>query len=332
VTVASATHAPDAPREAKAQTTVADAGAREDAADASKADAVEFPNASRMSAPGSTAKTIACGTTRCKAGRESCIGAMLEDYRTYHPGVRVSRQLCAANHGPGGCKVGQECCVESRDWTCVPSAWNVAPEPGEDLYACDDTSDCPAGQACCLTPSTVSGFFACTPRAGPNSECWQEICVEGDGARCPPGQICKKGECTSQNRAATCGNQRCPREEPFCVSSGGKGRCAAPAEASALEAAGKVVLACTKPADCGAGFSCCLRLRGSFCRNGCDSAAGGVLCSKDSDCPRALGDQLVCAPIEGDELPDEQLPPGTRVCSDPARRRARSKPATAPAF
>ncbi|MCU0687500.1 MAG: hypothetical protein MUF34_35525, partial [Polyangiaceae bacterium] len=134
----------------------------------------------RLGAAGATKRTIACGDTRCQAGQEACV---------------VKSSPAAA-----------------RAWACVDAKDEAT---SEGAYFCDDASDCESGRVCCASFASAASYYACTKRSGPDSDCADEICVEGDGAACPPGQACRGGRCQPKTAArASCGATRCPAEKP----------------------------------------------------------------------------------------------------------------------
>lgn len=234
----------------------------------------------RLRAPGSTRSRIACGKARCEASKEQCIST-------------------------------------DDDWRCVSVNQH---QDSETQYACDEASDCARGEACCLSFASALDRYACTRRSGNDADCRLEVCVEGDGAPCPTGQVCKDGVCQAPARVATCeGGQRCPVDAPVCVFSGGAGRCASALEARATPHDGAYAsLYCSKPSDCGVGARCCTNAlwNGTACFTNCDTANNGQLCTSDRDC-RGLAlsaEQLRCLPAQGNEAASA-LPPWVRLCT-----------------
>ncbi len=227
-------------------------------ASASAADIPEPPPEPRSlpprdgSPPGSTRGTIACGSKRCDAGKEACI----------------------ANFAAGG-------------WICVPSS-----DPLQDGgYRCDDGTDCPQGETCCMSFASASTWASCSKRT---YDCASELCAPG-GARCPAGQTCRGGHCSFESRAR-CGAGACPKDEPYCVW-GKEPTCATAEEAQAANGkreSGEApdvtgVYECTQGRDCGT-LHCCTGALGpsvTYCANQCDLANTRTVCDKDADC-RAL--------------------------------------------
>jgi hypothetical protein len=177
----------------------------------------------RTGAPGSTRGTISCGKTRCAAPGELCVWS-----------------------------------ESAFAWTCVPAPGPDAGAPG-DSYACDDGTDCPAGETCCR-PFANMGSPSCVRREDVSSTCQMELCLR-EGARCPAGRTCtsrggdEPGDCLAPPGPATCGGgARCPAGAPFCVSNQGKLACAA--RGSPAWKAATARYECTLQSDCSAGDTC----------------------------------------------------------------------------
>jgi hypothetical protein len=223
--------------------------------------APEAPPPPRLGTAGSTKRTIACGQERCPAGEETCI---------------------ARDRSGGG-----------GEWVCASSG-NEG--DSEEVYACDDASDCAAGKACCRSFASGASYYSCTARKGPGSDCRYEICVEGDGAACPPGQTCQQGACGPKTSArATCGDaKRCPADKPICRWGADGPSCLRPSEAEAMSheqgfANDEFSLySCTRPADCGRGSQCCTGMtegpKVTLCGGNCDLANSIVVCEKRAEC------------------------------------------------
>jgi hypothetical protein len=244
----------------------------------------------RNAAPGSTKGTIACGTVRCTLG-QACIW-------------EADTTRIGGND-------------ESR-WRCVPLGTSQAEVERvfqADHYLCDDSSDCGPRGACCFGFATGSENASCTPREGPRSECRNELCVEGDGAACPNGLMCRGGVCEAEQGATCADLQRCPKERPVCLWS------AAPtcvAEDTSLAESSSARLGCTLPSDCGPGRQCCAAPAlgsTSYCANHCFWSLEVVLCSRDTDCPVFGGKQLNCVSAAGVGGKDQPMPPWAKVCS-----------------
>lgn len=194
----------------------------------------------RSGAPGSTTGTVSCGKVRCKAPGEVC---------GFDP--------------------------TKAEWACVTEAValkaQASPGPASEqwLFACDDASDCPAGEACCIAFMNQSfGAHSCVPKSEVNHRCAVEICLP-DGAACPKDRKCtlsspryandtaEEGTCVAPKGPATCaGNKKCPASAPVCVAAGKTWKCAAPGSPDYEAAPGEKRFECTREADCLAGESC----------------------------------------------------------------------------
>ncbi|HEU4536164.1 MAG TPA: hypothetical protein VFS00_18700, partial [Polyangiaceae bacterium] len=131
-------------------------------------------------------------------------------------------------------------------------------------------------------------------RSGPDSDCAAEVCVEGDGAACPPGQVCRDRACQPKAPArASCGGKRCPAEKPICRWADAARTCLTTGEAQAASEGPAFVdgdfslYSCTNPADCGQGSQCCTGMvegaRLTRCGR-CDVSNSQVVCQRRADC------------------------------------------------
>ena len=231
----------------------------------------------RRSVAGSTRGAVACGKRWCNAEREKCVT------------------------------------VEGPDWACLPRDDDKTPFNG--LFMCDDGTDCPYGQTCCLSFASAATAFVCGTRKE-GQDCKLEVCEPG-GARCPAGQKCEDDVCWPEKvPGPLCGKQRCAGDTRFCAWQKGKGECVNRETASQLsekmfEGDGLAVLRCTQNSDCGTGMKCCtgmgLGWHESYCSLNCDLVNSMKYCATDADCPTLMGTRLRC-------LPEPGLPPWSRLC------------------
>jgi hypothetical protein len=196
----------------------------------------ESPRPPRSGAPGSTKGTVACGEVRCKAPGEKC-----------------------------GWDEGK------RAWACesMKSSPEESADPERPLYACDDGTDCPAGETCCVEWGNRSfGAHTCVARRNVLSQCMVEVCLP-DGARCPKGRTCVvastmfsgdtavEGTCNAPKGTATCAEKKkCPADQPICVSTDKGLQCVAEGSAAYKSAPAHKRFECTLQSDCNAGQSC----------------------------------------------------------------------------
>jgi len=219
----------------------------------------------RTGAPGSTRGTISCGKTRCAA-----------------PG-----ELCTWNES-------------AFAWRCLPAPGADAGAPA-DSFACDDGTDCPAGETCCQRFANMGGS-ACVRRDDVSSTCQRELCLR-DGARCPPGRTCtstggdEPGDCKAPSGPATCGGRtRCPPSAPVCVSREGKLACAA--RGSPAWKAATARYECTLQSDCNAGDTCSFAFgeyepeATSYCSRYSSGYMGTLVC--DPRDPGLCGNDAAC--------------------------------------
>jgi hypothetical protein len=224
--------------------------------------------------------------------------------------------------GDSSCKPGKEACVDMSGWKCVPS--DAVPEPAEVRYFCDDGTDCPQGETCCLGFESAIENYVCTKRRGPETNCRMEICAEG-GARCPKGQVCLEGTCKSAERRATCGDQGpCPKERPLCLWSGRAATCGTyeEYERAAKTQPALVALRCTRPSDCGPEARCGTNAlwNSTRCLTNTDEANEGKVCASDADCSNAEASRSVETPRKGKcvsvrGMAGTPLPPWLNVCT-----------------
>lgn len=238
----------------------------------------------RRSALGGTRDTIACGEERCDAAKEKCVTLL----------------------------------KPAPAWSCVPR--ESTSDNYNDIFDCDDGTDCPWGKTCCLSFASANTAYVCATRKM-GDDCRMEVCEPG-GARCPVGQVCTNGFCLPEKRPGPrCGAKHCTGATPYCVWAGGKGTCAGATEAqAAVDDLGRggqsSVLECTESRDCGPGFSCCtgmaLGTKQSHCSVNCDSANSMKYCSTDADCPTVPGPKLRCQRPK-----DAGLPAWSKLCLPP---------------
>jgi len=196
--------------------------------------------------------------------------------------------------GDGRCVVGAESCliVPGAPPRCVRQSFERPAELGGDeavVLFCDDSSDCGAGEQCCLgnhwagpgplgaacLASTCPDHVACTP-----------------GGSCPAGLRCEPanygaehGSCQPESPGAACGATRCAGGTPVCCQdlAAGTARCAAsPGDCTVEEGPYR----CRNRRDCGGQYVCCAQMpAGSYCMGVCPGPALGVLCDTVADCP-----------------------------------------------
>ena len=216
--------------------------------------------------------------------------------------------------GDSSCEPGKQACAASSEWKCVSK--DEVPADAEVVYFCDDGTDCPASETCCLGYASAVEAYVCTRRRGPETECRLEICAEG-GASCPKGQACLEGTCRSPERSATCGNERCPSARPICVWSERGAACRTWQELSEESDGARAALQCSRRADCGPEARCCTNAiwTATQCLTNCDSANEGEICTSDADCTAGPGSsrQGKCLSVKDRDV--GSLPPWLEICA-----------------
>lgn len=217
---------------------------------------VPEPIETRPGAPGSTRGTISCGKFRCRAGKERCFFD-----------------------------------EAAQAWACG-RAGAIEANPML-VAACDDASDCGAGEVCCR--SVMSAYApVCVARSRFADECLAELCDVG-GPACPAGRSCvarkpgAQGECEAPAGPATCaGGVKCPKDAPICVVDHGRLACVAEGSPAFMAVDVRSRYRCTRQEDCHAGDVCSYTY-GEFRRPG----DLGTTCGKLT--PGITG-TLVCEP------------------------------------
>lgn len=199
------------------------------------------------------------------------------------------------------CDLKSEFCfiAEGRPGVCKPRSelerFHAGSGMQDKVLECDDVSDCPAGQRCCM-----GAYFGGT---GPVSQLCdakqclaQEACVPGSA--CAAGNACKiaqaepaRGLCAPANLAVACGKATCSGDTPVCCWDPNKktGTCVPPADSGGYDKCqlpAMNLLACRNRADCGGQFCCFDPNRGSSCWGACGGSSDTVLCNTFADCPK----------------------------------------------
>ncbi|MDX2052950.1 MAG: hypothetical protein SFV15_11195 [Polyangiaceae bacterium] len=244
----------------------------------------------------STLKHIACGESRCVAGREVC--ALGDDKQWHCQAPPTNAQGYYACDDISDCVGSRICC---RSFASAHEVYECS-EPRGDCAAVScaapDGLKCPAGQHC------SDGH--CAPRT--SATCGSRLRCEGETPICAWGTA---PSCVTVERAEALANTL---EMPGGVVVEGAG------------SAVRGVYACTKPSDCGS-FHCCTSMsfgpKLTLCSHRCDSLNGQQVCQTNRDCAdraRAYcGDNLECrrkvrcVPARDDDM-FSAVPPWLKVC------------------
>lgn len=243
----------------------------------------------REGASGSTIKTVSCGNSRCKVGKEVC-GALANG-------------------------AGWACQQEKSS----PDGW----------YACDDPSDCAPPLTCCRRFTSGAEVFECGKRDGncaalPCAEPDGGHCPLGQQCtkgycRAPASATCESGKHCPLERPYCVWSGA-----PACVAEA----VATAVARGLLEGDRNVsgVYACTRPSDCGS-ERCCTSMglgeRQTACANNCDLGNTMLLCETVADCALLVGEHcrgdascrqsVRCGPPEIERL--NSVPPWMKICT-----------------
>lgn len=239
----------------------------------------------RSASAGSTIGTIACGKSRCQAGKQVCVLDATPEW-ICAPARRDDGASFACDDA-SDCQAGATCCRSFASAELVVAC----AKPDDDCAAlvCSepDGTKCPRGQRC------KDGY------------CQQETQATCGAKRCP-----KDAPFCNFSAAPTC------VDEAAAIAAISAMPFDAPNAAR--------VYACTKPSDCGT-LRCCSDMaygsRVTHCQHACDPANSMQLCAGDSEC-KALAriwceDDAACRRAVRCVPPDEETKsalPGLKIC------------------
>jgi hypothetical protein len=231
------------------------------------------------------------------------------------PGVRC---------GDTDCKPGWLCCLGVDDAPrCLPQTQARSCKQGdrERLRACDDASDCGAGNVCCESREH-EGSTSCRAM----KDCTLKLCARGDTCvnddyTClSDGSSPTGGQCVYRRGTTACGHEaRCSGDTPWCLwdRPTRSGECVEPL-------AGLTVLRCTSEKDCPNELACCwVGIAGgdAHCGTSCLDlgASTRLLCSDDAECSyiNQLLEPLGVPPWRCLSLAEGEGPPGVKACTPP---------------
>lgn len=234
--------------------------------------------------------------------------ALTEPLAAVKDGVACGDEVCSK--GP--------CCMSRDDAKIVQpkGECGVAADqcaPPNMKVACDDSGDCPSGQACCSSfDEALDHFLACGPlpcAKGPEVCHAQAPCKEGYA--CTPTDNWPGMSCVYEKSSVECGKVKCSGQTPVCHWDGDKkeGKCIARADAAMGD------VACDDHDDCGKGNLCMVPMGGTYCSapEAYDQSFMNVsiICKTDKDCPMAaMTVKMVCR-----NRPE--LPPKLKACIAP---------------
>jgi hypothetical protein len=217
------------------------------------------------------------------------------------------------------CKKGSLCCLGGDD-VRVPIAKGDCLGAGEAAkctgtnrrVACDDTSDCPTGQACCHSfDESLNGFLECSAlpcKRGGEACHGSAKCTEGYA--CVPDNDWPGYTCVYDRGSVGCGKVTCSGATPICEwdAASKTGKCVARSPELNLGH-----ISCDDHSDCGKGNVCIHPMGGTQCA-GPDQYDQSLMnttiaCKTDKDCPQLawMQTKMVC-------LTKPELPPTLKVC------------------
>lgn len=247
----------------------------------------------RTDVPGDTRGTIACGETRCLAGKQACGGT--------------------------GCIPFSA----TRDYPT---------NDGEPVYECDDGSDCPAGSGCCAL-HMGGGYCQPRFGKAPPLYCNAALCIPDAGAACPAGESCATpcddehcdSNCeTRPMRATFAPGKQCDGGALVWTYASATGRCVGHRELDSLyqhqdddDRIG--IFQCTRPSDCGSAMRCVTGgPKGSSCQPAGELANNTYLCTSDADCRMGIQEPFTRAKCQlasrNEYYKDFHFPPWVSVC------------------
>ena len=234
------------------------------------ADASTKPDAPPAAPPvGSTAEYFRCGSSKCKAGSETCCGAG-------KAGVCVPSSPYDEPQGkPGYFKTQFEVCDKE---TVAKTGFSMS-----HVDRCDESIDCGKGEVCCdqfLFSGGTLGECTKLPPGGATPCDYGERCIESSTCKLP-GSVCVEGYCRKPVPNLACGGAPCSGTTPVC--------CGDPLGCQSKCEDYKRIL-CAKRSDCLAGQDCVMTSYGTQCIRLYVPGAMQPLCARDGDCKRACAD------------------------------------------
>ncbi len=156
------------------------------------------------------------------------------------------------------------------------------------LGTCDDSTDCPSGQACCSQWLWSGASLLECIAVSPSGE---SVCDYGE--RCVAdscvtrGTRCGDGECRRTDARVKCAGVVCGKDAPVCCQRGFEGKPACERDCKAAgEDSRAFEFVCSGPDGCPAGTTCQAGMFGSYCARLVDTANAVTLCESDADCPK----------------------------------------------
>ncbi|MFO0548122.1 MAG: hypothetical protein U0271_07025 [Polyangiaceae bacterium] len=221
------------------------------------------------------------------------------------------------------CGPNEFCCMAANGGFCMAKGTEDQCT-AIDVY-CDESSDCPGAERCCVGNRDDDRLAECASAAR-CARFWDspgrlmipahELCGRGGSCKDPlktcvtekMGDSVSGGRCLFTKSRVRCGEESCPSKEPWCYwdPETQSGECIPRGPWYGEDG----VFECDEPSDC-PGQYCCGSLRWSMCGTAeCEPALayGFMLCKTSKDCVVFEGKQGRCEP-------QPELPGGTGACS-----------------
>jgi hypothetical protein len=290
IPIASATEAAAAPASASAFPSAAPSVTAAATPSATPSTAAAPPLPIRATTPGK----IACETVDCDLRREICCVVEAND--------RTQRAECAPR--VASASGDSPCCPHPTGFSCGNNGLTID-------RSCDEASDCPPGQDCCVVGPGEGDHAG--DECG--TMCAEQRCLPG--STCPNGNLCAagpgatRGTCPLQIKPASCGGATC-RAGQVCCWDGKRPRCGAACND------GEMTLECTGPEQCKPHACNNMTGIGAGARFQCGGAGFtfGVVCRTARDCPdqiSSLGFGPAAPHLTGCSQ-TAGLPPGVKTC------------------
>ena len=257
--------------------------------------ATGFAACGRTQSPSTQPVTVAPGA----AGTEPIVAVEEPAGNPSTNRIQCGKEVCDAS--------SHVCCGFSTDYGCAPRKSAVSGPNAEDrflpsinsckenvaseysfdeLYLCDDSTDCPEGQVCCSQWLwSGAGLLACLPasEAGDQVCDYHERCA-GDTCRTRDTH-CVKNECHRVDALVTCSGVACSGDRPVCCQRGFQTPPTCERDCEPASEEDRVFeFECSRSEHCPPGAWCQSGMFGSYCAKSIDFANAVMLCESDGDC------------------------------------------------
>lgn len=237
------------------------------------------------------------------------------------PSHKPPKRVGTRTPGQIQCGLETEICSTASQICCIDPVKNAgqckpkgAPACGPVSMQCDDASDCPAGQACCVQNMSSGDSSSHAYECAPYPCNVFEVCIPGGACSRPEFDCVADGEyffgdvCSITRTTVACGGRRCSGTTNVCCfdTKTRQSRCVATPEdclkpgSDGLPTAKAAALYCASPEDC-SGYPCAhgpMMNPNTVYRCSSRWATGDidwtVLCRTSADCPQHRTRLLGC--------------------------------------